>query len=375
MDEFAIVIVGGGPAGLSTALSLERLDRRLAQRALVLEKATYPRPKLCGGGVTRPADAYLAKLGLRIDVPAMPIHAVRFQFEERSITVRSRNLFRVVRRDEFDAALAHAARHRGLCIEEGVVVQDVRRIQDGVELETNHGPLRARVVVAADGANSTVRHKLGLNGRPVPIARLIEVLTPENPTVTPEFVDHVAVFDFTCVPEGVQGYVWDFPSLIRGRAYMNRGVFDSRMYPQRRGDLRRVLATALQQRGCDLAEAQLMGHPERRFDPRATFAVPHVLLVGDAAGVDPLLGEGIAHALMYGGVAAEALSDAFARGDFRFSDYKARLLRSPVGRDLMFKVRLARLAYGLFRRRWSLRLAWILADRLVGYYLNRAVER
>ena len=375
MNDFEIVIVGGGPAGLSTALSLERVDRRLAQRVLVLEKATYPRPKLCGGGVTRPADAYLAELGLRIDVPAMPIHAVRFQFEDRSITVRSLNIFRVVRRDEFDAALAHAARRRGLRIEEGVMVRDVRRVQDGVELETSHGSLRARVVVAADGANSTVRRRLGLNSRPAPIARLIEVLTPENPVVTPEFVDHVAVFDFTCVPEGVQGYVWDFPSLIRGRAHMNRGVFDSRMYPQRRGDLRQVLATALRQRGRDLAEAQLMGHPERRFDPRATFAVSHVLLVGDAAGVDPLLGEGIAHALMYGGVAAEALADAFARDDFRFLDYKARLLRSPVGRDLVFKARLARLAYGLFRRRWLLRLAWILADRLVGYYLNRAVNR
>lgn len=374
MDRFEILIVGGGPAGLSTALSLERMDRRLAERTLILEKATYPRHKLCGGGVTRLADAYLAKLGLSIDVPSVPIHVVRFQFEDRSLTVQSPNLFRIVRRDEFDAALAHAARRRGLRIEEGTEAQALRRTEDGLEVETTRGTLRARVVVAADGANSIVRRKVGLDGQPDRIARLIEILTPENPATTPEFIDHVAVFDFTCVPEGVQGYVWDFPSFVRGRAYMNRGVFDSRVHPRTRGNLRRTLAAALRKRGRDLATGQLMGHPERRFDPQATLAVPHVLLVGDAAGVDPLLGEGIAHALMYGGVAAEALADAFARRDFRFRDYRARVLRSQVGQDLVFKARLARLAYGLFRHRRLLRLAWILGDRLINHYLNRAVN-
>ena len=376
MERVEIVIVGGGPAGLSTVLSLEQLDRQLAQRAVVLEKATYPRPKLCGGGVTRPADAYLEeRLGLHIDVPSMPIHVVRFQFEDRSITVRVPHLFRVVRREEFDAALALAARRRGLCIEEGVTVRDLRRTQDGIEVETDCGLLHARVVVAADGANSTVRRRLGLNHGAAGIARLLEVLTPEDPRVAPEFVEHMAVFDFTWVPEGVQGYVWDFPSRIRGQAYMNRGVFDSRTYPQVRADLRRVLQEALQRRGCSANTSLLMGHPERRFDPRGTFAVPHALLVGDAAGVDPLLGEGIAHALQYGGVAAEALRDAFAQGDFRFVDYRDRVLRSPVGRDLMFKTRLARMAYGLFRRRWRLRLAWALAGGLLERYLNGVARR
>jgi len=375
MERIEIVIVGGGPAGLSTALSLERLDRRLAQRAVVLEKATYPRPKLCGGGITQPADAYLEQLGLQIDVPSVPIHVVRFQFEGRSITVRAPHLFRVVRREEFDAALAFAARRRGLRIEEGVTVQDVRRKRDGVEIETDRGLLHARAVVAADGANSTVRRRLGLNRGADGIARLIEVLTPEDPKLAPEFVDHMAVFDFTWMPDGIQGYVWDFPTRIRDQAYMNRGVFDSRMYPRVRGDLRRTLMEALQRRGCTPSSGPLMGHPERRFDPRATFAVPHVLLVGDAAGVDPLLGEGIAHALRYGGVAAEALRDAFAREDFRFADYRSRILRSPMGRDLIFKARLARTAYGLFCSRWRLRLAWMLAGWLIERYLNWVAQR
>jgi flavin-dependent dehydrogenase len=375
MDNYAIVIVGGGPAGLSTGLSLERLDRRLAERTLILERETYPRVKLCGGGITRPADAYLASLDVRIDVPSVPIHAARFQYAGRAFTIRSPNLFRVVRRDEFDAALAGVAHQRGLRVCDGVRVTDVRQCDSLIEVETNRGGLTAHAVIAADGANSTVRQKIGLNQPPNRISRLMEILTPEDPATTPEFVNHRAVFDFDCVPEGIQGYVWDFPSLIDGEAHMNRGVFDSRVHPNLRGNLSEALSQALQGRGRNLANYPLNGHPERWFDRKATFAVPGVLLVGDAAGVDPLFGEGISQALLYGGLAAQELVDAFTRGDFGFAGYRHRVLSSHLGRSLTLKSRLARLAYGPFHHRRVLHLCWILGDRIISRGLNWWINR
>jgi len=58
------------------------------------------------------------------------------------------------------------------------------------------------------------------------------------------------------------------------------------------------------------------GHPIHCFSPRNRFSMPRLLLVGDAAGVDPLFGEGIAPALAYGQVAAAALMEAFTQADF-----------------------------------------------------------
>lgn len=374
-SSYDVVVVGGGPAGLSTGLTLERLDRRLSERTLILERETYPRVKLCGGGITRPADAYLADLDVHVDVPSMHIHAARFQYAGRSFTIQSPNLFRVVRRDEFDAALADVTRRRGLRVRDGVNVIDVRRRNSAMEIETNQGTLSARAVVAADGANSVVRQKIGLNRPPNRISRLMEVLTPEDPETTPEFTDHTAVFDFDCVPEGIQGYVWAFPSLIDGEAYMNRGIFDSRVHSDLRGNLREALDQALEEQERDPADYELRGHPERWFDRNATFAVPGVLLAGDAAGVDPLFGEGISHALMYGDLAAQELVDAFIHYDFSFAGYRDRVLNSHLGCDLTLKTRLAKLAYGPFHHRRVLHACWILGDRIISRYLNWLINR
>ncbi|NIQ23698.1 MAG: FAD-dependent oxidoreductase, partial [Pseudomonas stutzeri] len=51
-----VIIVGGGPAGASTALHLERLNPKLAARTLVLEKSRHPRDKTCGGALTLNAE-------------------------------------------------------------------------------------------------------------------------------------------------------------------------------------------------------------------------------------------------------------------------------------------------------------------------------
>lgn len=49
-----ILIIGSGPAGMSTALHLVQTDPAWAERILVIDRATHPRQKLCGGGLTRP---------------------------------------------------------------------------------------------------------------------------------------------------------------------------------------------------------------------------------------------------------------------------------------------------------------------------------
>lgn len=89
MENYDVVIVGAGPAGISTALHLQQIAPELASRTLVLEKARHPRTKLCGGGVVPDAERVLRRLGLDVtEVPHVTLNWTHFGFEGKGIAFR-----------------------------------------------------------------------------------------------------------------------------------------------------------------------------------------------------------------------------------------------------------------------------------------------
>lgn len=344
MDAFEIAIVGGGPAGLATALFLAHANPALTDRIVVLEKQRYPREKPCGGAIGGRADVLLATIGVRVDVPSAEVGGLSIVTSGANLLERRSAIGRVVRRLEYDHELARIARARGIRIDEGAGLTKLALEDAGVVLETARASVRARAVVGADGVGSFVRRAAGLNAR----ALTAQVIELDTEPVRSDPASDLLHFDFT--DRGLSGYSWDFPTLVEGRPRVCRGTYCLRL-GQEDVDLLEVLGRRLAERGLDITRYPLKRYAERGFEPAAAYSIPRVLLVGEAAGIDPLTGEGIPQALEYGALAGSYLAEKLAQGDLSFDDWTARVRRASFGADLRARRYIALKLYGR-RRAW-----------------------
>lgn len=323
-----LLIVGAGPAGLSTALFLLARDPSLAGRIEVVDRAVFPREKYCAGAIGARADKLLATIGVRVDVPSVRADGLAVRFG-RGIASRSvGDIGRVVRRFEFDAALLAIARSHGVRVTEGVKVTGLRRHARGVTVETSAGPREVRAVVGADGVQSVVRRALGVAPGRLR-AQVIEVDTPCVAT------DLQGILDFDLRDEGLLGYSWDFPTIVDGERLMCRGVYDLGWEDEAAIDVAARLEAHLAERGLSMQGLKLKRYSVRGLELQRPMAEPRVMLVGEAAGVDPLLGEGIAQSLASGALAADYLVVRLAADELDFRDWRRTFARSATGVDLL----------------------------------------
>ncbi len=337
-----VIISGAGPAGIATAVALAQRTPGLAGRILCIDRANFPRAKPCGGGLTGHAHRALATLGLEVRVPRVSCTTGRLLYGAARADVALGRPVDVIRREDFDADLVAQARARGVVISEGEGLASFS-VDAGarvVRVVTTRGRrLRARVLVGADGAGSRVRRALlGDGARAAAPLRFFKAEVP-----APAHLDlgTTMIYDFSPMDAGLRGYVWMFP-VAAGR--LNVGVMHTPSRHQTGATIEGLLRAALARHGVALA-APASGWPAWRYDPRARIAGPHLLCVGDAAGIDALTGEGIAVALEQGMVAADAIATALETGDHRFAGYAAAVRRAVVSRELALDSWAAALLY------------------------------
>jgi flavin-dependent dehydrogenase len=339
-------------------LHLLQMRPRLAGRIIALERARHPRPKVCAGGLIPRTIAALDELGIRLEVPLVEVFGGIAHTAAGTIDLvpSGEPLCTIVRRDEFDAMLARHARAAGLEIVEETRVLGGEQCGTGVRITTERGAFEARVLVGADGSGSRVRSSL-FGRTKHNIGRALVAELPVQADCTAEFVRRIYRFDFRCVASGISGYCWSFPCLIGGQPHLNLGIYDQ--YPHHgrsespRPDLLRQLRAAFPEIDAfwqaDKRPA-FKAFPIRWYDAQDRYVCGNTLLAGDAAGVDPLMGEGISCAFEHGKLAAAAIA-RYLDGDCAALEACAsELHQGLMGRKLRRLAFAARRFYGVHHR-------------------------
>ncbi len=326
-ETFDAIIVGAGPAGAIAAMYLAKAGKNI----LLIDKAAFPRDKICGDAQGRKAAAILKELGIYegyTKLPGQKIYGIVISSPNGKVVdldVEDRKNPApgyCHKRQIFDNYLFESATKTfkvkfrvfnvmDVLVENGAVAGLVGKNENSQD-ET----LRAKLVLGCDGANSIVARKFGLNKNP---SEHFIVATRGYYTGVTGLNDRIEIH---MIKDLIPGYFWVFP-LENGEANVGLGM----------------IVKDKVEKSVNLVEAQnkvIAENPlfKERFKnsklqgqilawnlPVASYHKKcygnGFLLLGDAASlIDPLSGEGVGNAMISGRVAAQVVAEALQKNDF-----------------------------------------------------------
>ena len=340
--EFDVIVIGGGPSGSSCASFLSKAGKKV----LLLDRAKFPREKVCGDGISGRSVSVLKELGILNNFKSAE-HEDMF-----GVTFSSPNGVVVpipakadispgfvCRREVFDNVIFQHA--KSLCTKtiEGFFVQDL--IRDGLKVVGVKGmyegklmEFNAKIIVGADGAAGITARKLGaLNDDEAHQCSGIRCYYEGVEGMGDKIELHF-------VKESIPGYFWIFP-LPGKRANIGLCMM-VRDLKKKKANLQKIMFDIIENNPTfksRFEKSKRVTDVKSWLLPYATKKVKAAgdgyVLIGDAASlIDPFTGEGIGNALTSGKIAAKIIIEALNENDFsekKLSQYERELFDLIAG--------------------------------------------
>lgn len=326
-NRFDVIIAGAGPAGASSAFMLRHSGLKVA----VLDKASFPRDKTCGDALSLDVVMQLERMDpvlsknfeqLAAKIPSFGVSIFSpggFKVEMPIYKNGEKKCGYICERYVFDNFLFEQLQgFDNLHVFTNTTITDIIFQPEGVQVETDHGTLHAKIILGADGAHSVVNKKTG--AIPVDKDHYCAGLRQYYEGVTGFHEESFIELHF--FPEVLPGYLWIF-KLPGGKANVGIGIL-SNIVSKKKINLKETFLQLLETKPA----LKKRFENAKPLEPIKGYGLPlgskkrqlsgnRYLLLGDAASlIDPFSGEGIANAIRSGRVAAEMVEECFKQNNF-----------------------------------------------------------
>ncbi len=327
MKRYDVIVIGGGPAGAGASYELADSGAKV----LILEKAKYPRPKLCAGCISKRSLSLFPDFNIKNTIRGGILGFRGEDFIEKT----SDECAVIVDREEFDYFLISKAQEKGAELLEQTAVKDIELTPTIRKVITDKGVFEADYIIGADGYHSVTRKAIACKDNARRFFTAMEVKIPKEDLK--DFPEDEVLIDIGVVK---RGYGWYFPQ----GEFVNVGIATAE-----KEDLLNIFRNYTKNHRrfpVDLSKYRIKSWfiPFSSKAKDLKLGKDRVFLTGDAGAlVDPLLGEGIRYAYLSGSLSARAIKLARKNANTLYE----RFVKNAILEDLVYAGKIASIVYNI----------------------------